>query len=163
MILRIDTEEVMELEQGTEIGTIRAPEPDEALLMEGYSEFGAEPTLTTPDLDDEPSSRLTTTSGHGEVHRDLPEEQDGLLYRDDVKTKPARQRSSLSCFTRWAILILLLLSSGRDWKPDVPLPTGRQRSENPTKLLFTPTLMILSTRLHSCKGWKDIRTAATLI
>ena len=101
--------------------------------MEGYSELGAEPTLTTPDLDDEPSSRLTTTTGHGEVHRDLPEEQDGLLYRDDVKTKPARQRSSLSCFTRWAILILLLLSSGRDWKPDVPLPTGRQRSTKPNE------------------------------
>ena len=70
MILRNDTDEVLELEQGTEIGTIRVPEPDEALLVQGYSELGAEPTLTTPDLDDEPFSRLTTTSGHGEVHRD---------------------------------------------------------------------------------------------
>lgn len=133
MILRKDTDEVLELEQGTEIGTIRVPGPGEALRMEGYSDLGAESTLTTPDLDDEPSSRLTTTSGHGEVHRDLPEEQDGLLYRDDGKTKPVRQRSSLSFFTRWAILILLLLSSGRDWKPDVPLPAGRQRSTTPNE------------------------------
>ena len=41
MILRNDTDEVLELEQGTEIGTIRVPEPDEALLMERYSELGA--------------------------------------------------------------------------------------------------------------------------
>ena len=39
-ILRNDTDEVLELEQGTEIGAIRVPEPDEALLMEGYSELG---------------------------------------------------------------------------------------------------------------------------
>ena len=88
MILRHDTDEVLELEQRTEIGTIRVPETDEALLMEGYSELGAESTLTTPDLDDEPSSRPKTTPGHGEAHREVPEEQDGLLYRDDVKTKP---------------------------------------------------------------------------
>ena len=31
------------------------------------------------------------------------------------------------------MLILLLLSSGRDWKPDIPLPAGRQRSTKPNE------------------------------
>ena len=133
LILRNDTDDVLELDAGTEVGILRSPDPDEVILMEGYSDLDANPPASSPDIDgilidlDEPSAQEPV------------DDKNGMTYvnADTCDHPPLGVRRKSPWWIRWAMIILLLLASGSGWKPNIPVINKQCSSNNNVNKHFT--------------------------